>query len=291
MSNARLVLIHALSPLHCGTGQAVSGIDLPIAREKPTGIPLVPGSSIKGVLRARSASAKLGAMHTAVFGPETQNASDHAGSVQFSDANLVFLPVRSVRGTFAWVTSTYMLKRLARDAREAGIELALPAGAPVDERAWVTSDVLQADKRVVLEDFDFQAEKVDQLRKTAETVASWLFDDQADRAFFADRVCVLSENVVRILLDTAMEVSARIRLDVNTKTVDKGALWTEEALPIESILAGLVVATPVKPRTGEAPQPAALLDHVTALTDGVLQIGGNATVGCGMCRVRVKGGA
>ncbi len=37
--SARLLLLHALSPIHCGTGQSVSGIDLPIAREKATNIP------------------------------------------------------------------------------------------------------------------------------------------------------------------------------------------------------------------------------------------------------------
>ena len=31
--------IHALSPLHPGVGQGVGGVDLPVAREKATGIP------------------------------------------------------------------------------------------------------------------------------------------------------------------------------------------------------------------------------------------------------------
>jgi CRISPR-associated protein Cmr4 len=47
----RPYLLHALSPLHAGTGQAVDIVDLPIARMESTRIPLVPGSSIKGVLR------------------------------------------------------------------------------------------------------------------------------------------------------------------------------------------------------------------------------------------------
>src|SRR5947199_2222222 len=128
-----LVLVHALSPLHPGTGQAVGAIDLPIARERPTGIPLVPGSSIKGALRARSDPQDE--MTWAVFGPETALSSEHAGGVQFSDAHLVLLPVRSVAGTYAWVTSPYLLRRLARDAREAGLALpgAVPAPATVND--------------------------------------------------------------------------------------------------------------------------------------------------------------
>ena len=43
----KLLFIHALSPLHAGTGQGVGIIDQPIAREKATGIPFLPGSSSK----------------------------------------------------------------------------------------------------------------------------------------------------------------------------------------------------------------------------------------------------
>ena len=48
-----LSFVHALSPLHAGTGQGAGIIDLPIAREKATGLPYLPGSSLKGTLRAR----------------------------------------------------------------------------------------------------------------------------------------------------------------------------------------------------------------------------------------------
>ena len=46
MSHVALLFLHALSPLHAGTGQGIGAIDLPIAREKATGIPYLPGSSL-----------------------------------------------------------------------------------------------------------------------------------------------------------------------------------------------------------------------------------------------------
>jgi len=49
---AQLTFVHALSPLHAGIGQGAGVIDLPIAREKATGIPFLPGSSLKGALKA-----------------------------------------------------------------------------------------------------------------------------------------------------------------------------------------------------------------------------------------------
>lgn len=284
--NVRLLFLHALSPIHCGTGQAIGGIDLPIAREKPTNIPLVPGSGLKGTLRARAKPEDP--MLVTVFGPDTENAGEHAGSVQFSDANLVFLPVRSVCGTFAWVTSPYLLRRLMRDASEAGVKLGTGLPQPKDvNTACVTDDKLKAGGRVVFEDFDFEPVKDPLVAAIAKDVAVRLFPEP-ERQFFVDRVCVLHDDVMSVLLRTGMEVVARNRLDPETKTVQRGALWTEEALPIESILAGVVVATPVRPRRGgPLPEAQTLLAFVERLAAGPMQIGGKATVGRGLCRVTV----
>jgi len=42
---SKAYVLHALSPLHAGTGHAADVIDLPIARMKATGIPIVLGSA------------------------------------------------------------------------------------------------------------------------------------------------------------------------------------------------------------------------------------------------------
>ncbi|MBQ3620098.1 MAG: hypothetical protein II940_00285, partial [Methanosarcinaceae archaeon] len=51
MTSQQIYFIHALSPLHAGTGQGTGVIDLPIAREKATNIPIFPASSLKGAMR------------------------------------------------------------------------------------------------------------------------------------------------------------------------------------------------------------------------------------------------
>src|SRR5213080_58743 len=106
---AKMLFAHALSPLHAGTGQGVGVIDLPIAREKATGLPFLPGSSVKGGLRDLAPDDDK---HRRIFGPRTDNAEEHASSAHFSDQRLLALPVRSLAGTFAWVTSPYILRRL-----------------------------------------------------------------------------------------------------------------------------------------------------------------------------------
>src|SRR5438876_7071425 len=114
-----LSFVHALSPLHAGTGQGAGIIDLPIAREKATGLPYLPGSSLKGTLRARCEDIR---QRYLVFGPDMEGRptdDHHASSAQFSDQRLLLLPIRSLAGTFAWVTSPYVLRRFARDIADA----------------------------------------------------------------------------------------------------------------------------------------------------------------------------
>lgn len=295
----RLTLVHAMSPLHAGTGQSVGAIDLPIARERPTGIPLIPGSSIKGALRARS-QAKDVQMTKDVFGPDTAQSSEHAGSVQFSDAHLLLLPVRSVRGTFAWVTSPYLIQRFARGAREAGIDLARLPGSPVMKECCVLKDSLTipgSSGTVVLEDLDFKVSTAQKawLEAFCTDLGKALFpQDSPDfatwRTSLAERICLVHDDVMVFLFETATEINAHIRLNNEAKTVERGGLWYQESLPAETVLAGLVVASSVNAVNGRFKREAAeLLDHVASLTQGLVQLGGKANTGQGSCFVRIGG--
>lgn len=294
----RFMLVHAMSPLHAGTGQSVGAIDLPIARERPTGIPLIPGSSIKGALRARSQDAQ---MTRDIFGPDTASSSEHGGSVQFSDAHLLLLPVRSLRGTFAWVTSPHLIRKFARGAREAGLDLARLPNSPEMKDCCVLDDTLTVPgangKRVVFEDLDFNV-KEDQkatLQSFTVEIAQILFppgsaDDKDWRDSLLHRICLVHDDMMSFLLETAMEVQAHIRLNNDTKTVERGGLWYQESLPAESVLAGLVAAGDVKAANGRNERTAkVLLDHVASLTERIVQLGGKATTGQGSCFVRIGG--
>jgi CRISPR-associated protein Cmr4 len=296
-----LTLVHAMSPVHAGTGQSVGAIDLPIARERPTGIPLVPGSSIKGALRARSVAGGDSAKQITrdVFGPETVDSSEHAGSVQFSDVQLLLLPVRSVRGTFAWVTSRFLLQRFARNAREAGFDLGTLPGQPGEGGCVVVGKSLAVPAgKVVFEDLDFTVEtgKEEPLRRFVEKLAEMLFpegstDAKEWRESLRDRICLIHDDMMAFLLETGAEVSAHIRLNEETKTVAKGALWYQESLPAESVLTGIVVAADVNAANGRSKRDAKdLIAHVKHLAKGIVQLGGKATVGQGSCFVRIAGG-
>ena len=62
MSNKRILYVFTRTPLHVGAGASVGAIDQPVQRERHTGFPIIPGSSIKGVLRDHLAT--LGKDHS-----------------------------------------------------------------------------------------------------------------------------------------------------------------------------------------------------------------------------------
>lgn len=293
--NTKLTFIHALSPLHAGTGQGVGAIDLPIAREKATGIPYLPGSSVKGTLRDEfNADDPAGKeIQKAIFGPED---AEFAGAIQFSDQTLLCLPVRSISGLFAYVTSPYLLQRLKRDA---GLDCTYAIPSVPDEKCLVTSDSalrVGASGTVILEDLDLEFEDGEAI--WAEWIKEKVFGDSAWQDAFADRFCIVSDNMMAFLLNTSTEVTARIKIEDETKTAQQGALWYEEALPTESILFGLAHCFPnVKTQLGrrESTEPENVDERIFAKLDNKitrkgsprpLQFGGNATVGRGLCELR-----
>lgn len=279
--NTHILFLHALSPLHPGTGQGVGSIDLPIARERSTGIPYLPGSSIKGVLRDAAAGKIEKDRLSALFGPETGSASEHAGAAVFGDAKLLLFPVRSLAGVFAYVTSPYLLERFAREAAFAGlIPPALPA-APASD-GWcrlAQGSVLKMGDKVYLEDLDLSHQEAKELKDWEDWLA------QHSEAPVKGRLCLVHDDVMGFLLETATEVVARIRLEDETKTVAQGALWYEESLPAESLLYSLLSLGSSRKK-----EVAVALDDLKPLL-GFAQMGGKASVGRGLCRLKLGGSA
>lgn len=293
--NAKLMLIHCLSPLHAGTGQGIGAVDLPIAREASTGLPYLPGSSIKGCLRDRSRSVSDKETTTIIFGPETDHASDHAGAIAFGDGQLVCLPTRSVHGTFAWVSSPFLMQRLLRNAHEAGIkdtpELKLLSELikiPMDRAhiARTTSRLSSRSNKVYFEDLDFTGNPCTATEQLGNWLGKLLFSTPAEQELFTSRLAIVHDDALSFLTRHGIDTITRSSIDPDTKTVKDGQLWTEENLPTESILAALFVETPLLAK--KLPQGA--IAALEPLTVGSVQFGGHATIGRGRCAISLHGG-
>lgn len=303
MMNTRIYWLHALTPLHVGSGQGAGFIDLPIIREKVTHWPLVPGSAVKGVLadchgatdEERGKDSNNGKLLRAAFGrSDADKEKDNAGSLVFTDARLICLAVRSLFGTFAWVTSPLALQRFKRDLDGAKVTEIPTSHCPIsDQKIHLPTDagsVLKlSDGKVYLEDLDFEAQDCDCAKEWGGQLSRWVFPGNSDwQKIFKERFAILPDNSFDFLCEMGTEINARIRIDDEKKTVAKGALWYEESLPAESILAGLVWCDRVfpkallKPPEGKTEQQ--WLMETYCQKELTLQIGGKATIGKGQTR-------
>ncbi|HXH09565.1 MAG TPA: type III-B CRISPR module RAMP protein Cmr4 [Alphaproteobacteria bacterium] len=246
--------------------------------------------------KARKAAAKELGLEL-VFGPETDEASEHAGAFTPGDAKLLLFPVRSLIGVFAWTTSKDALARFCRDAKMLGLELNWqPVGPTAETTALVAPDNdVTADSKIVLEEFAFDAQENQQVKAIADWLASNALPHDSEYAFWRQKLpkslVILPENAFRDFTQFSTEVINRIRLEHETKTVAEGALWSEEHLPTDTVLYAPMFATRPRVDSGKLPQgwqgrAQEVLDFVKNLGLDRIQLGGDETVGRGLVKVR-----
>lgn len=290
---ANLLFLHAQTSMHPGSGTALGVIDLPIQRERHTQWPVIPASSLKGVLRAacREANGGGGDLWLEAFGPETDNAGDHAGAVAVTDARILAFPVRSLCGVFAWVTAPAVLERAKRDAKLAGIEADFAIPEPLDgqmacgEKAPI---LIKDTAKAVLEEYEF--ERIAGLDSgPAANAANWIatnvFDSDDTAARLRQHLVVLSDDDFTYFVRHATEVNARIGLDYERKTVKQGALFYQEFLPPETLLYAVVMVNDSRKKASKTTS-ADLADFLKQTLPAVVQLGGDETTGKGLCTVK-----
>ncbi len=304
-----MLSLYTETMVHPGSGSSLDIIDLPIQRERHTGFPVIPASSLKGSLRQSAAEAWRGNEErtrwlTALFGPETQaNEELHAGAISFGEASLVAFPVGSSNQVYIWVTCPLVIDRLARAFHMAGGKLETSLGAPAPGRALVRngSGLLG---EVVLEDLSFQCQARDELGAYAGEIQRRFFPQShgkmADR--FAKLLTVIPDKDYKHLVRTSMPVLARNALDDN-KTVRQGP-WYEEVLPRDCLFAatlrfegaragsrGQGDGSPNSDEKSSDPldTPGKVRGRFEDLVSRApfLQVGGNETTGQGWCAIHL----
>lgn len=286
----RLLGLTTQTPLHAGAGSATEVIDLPIQREAHSDWPCVFGSSMKGALRAAAECCNLldDQRIATLFGPDTRNASEHAGSLLVSDARLLLLPVRSLTSHYRWVTCPALLRRCLRDAQRTGYTFEAPGIPAVDAGvALVAHTIANADQALYLEEFSFTPHVDETLQALAELIARLVEPERAED--IRRQLTIVDDDSFRHLCRSAIPVQPHVRIKNNTKTVADGALWYEENLSPDSVLYITLSAQPSRNTRDADETPDAQLAHLLQALFGErpwLQVGGNETVGMGWCHVQ-----
>jgi len=258
------------TPLHVGAGSSVGSIDLPVQRERHTQIPIIPGSSLKGVLRDLWNEKDPGERES-LFGTETTAETASAGNLLVGEARVVCFPVRSARGSFAWLTSPLAIRRYLRDR---GMKpVALPELS--DDRVQAGTQVTSKQDSVILEEYCFSAEA---LNPGIEEIFKDFLPGDALCESLPGRLVLASDGIFSHFCANACEIQQRVRIDDETHVVAKGALFNQENVPSETLFYAVI---------GDRSSNGAMekLEGGLKEVGNVLQLGGDETVGLGYCSV------
>ncbi len=272
MSQSRILYLFTRTPLHVGAGASVGAIDQPVQRERHTGFPIIPGTSIKGVLRDHLEEVGQ-AQLSELFGKGGGDEDFAAGKVSFGEARLLLFPVRSAKGAFALATSPLALQRFARDA---GLKLEVPP-PPKDMTCLAGAKlVIPGKSAAVLEEYRFNV--------TGEFPADWqkllcgLLND-AVLAGAEGRFVLLSDGDLSHFAVNACQVNQHVRIDDETGTAADGGLFNEETVPSETLLYSVLT------ETRKVSGANAVFDALK--TEQLVQFGGKGTTGLGFCTIKL----
>jgi CRISPR-associated protein Cmr4 len=269
-------ILQAVTPLHVGEGAAIGSINLPLTRERHTGWPVIPGSSLKGALRHRAAW-KRGQEDPALiaaFGPPPEVDDLAAGSMRFGQAQLLALPVRSLKGTYVLLSCAMVLGRLARafsgnQQRPPALPEVIPgviAAAPGLDIS-LESQGLTDDPRVrgvvVLEELALSLQEDPRVADWAEWLKQWTGDRVP-----LERLAIVHEDLFTHAARFWTPARTRASIDCASGVVEKGKLFSVESLPSETLLWGSL-------------DPGGDEDSLLPSEDELWHLGGQRSVGCG----------
>jgi CRISPR-associated protein Cmr4 len=248
---AALLTFYAETPIHMGSGQSVSYVDLPIQRERHTSFPVLWASGIKGVIRnlALREWNDKDKINT-IFGPDPEDASDFASCISITDAKILLYPVRSVKGVFAWITCPFVLKRFKEDLKairrvDSKVnDLVIQIPETSDNKVIIANDNLKIQEKnmVALEEFLFEPEVKDDAKNLAKKLKEFIPTNDLTNSL-ENHLAIVSDNVFKDFVNYAVEIRTRIRIDQAKGTVKEGALFSEELVPSESVFYSLVFIT------------------------------------------------
>jgi CRISPR-associated protein Cmr4 len=296
----KLLFMYALESLHAGAGSSTGTIDNPIQRERHTQLPKIEGSTNRGAAREASWGKYMSTNNakavefTKYYGYKDKG--DIHSAVEITDAQLLFFPVRSWKGVFAWITSPYVLTKFAQDYnRLFDKEIKISGLENITDNKVI---ILNKDKiainqdkslKVLFEEYLFEAEEKNNISFDNKKLGAWIKErfsnnDNAIIDLFPEHLAIVSNDVFKDFTELYTHKITRNAIDSDTGTAKGTGLFNEEYLPPESILYAQVIANDefVKENGIKA---AKVIEFVEKYLPPVYKIGGNQSVGKGLVQV------
>lgn len=281
-----LCTFYAVSPIHAGSGSSTAVVDLPIQRERHTNWPHIQASAVKGAMRAhyrKFAGDEHAQIINIIFGSDNGNDKnfDHAnddtpGAIAVSDAKLLAFPVRSNIAPFVWVTSPAVIKRFILDLQLLGnaMDWTEPAFENEDDAFTLNGNISGT---VILEDVVVNIPQ-----------ANVLNNHPLSQFGVLDRLLLVHDKVYEYLVSNCTEVQTQIKIEAASGTTKDGSLRYQELLPADSFLYSVVYFTQ---KNLNHFQVDTIKKNVQSVVNKFIQIGGDETLGRGLCKIEwIEGG-
>jgi len=295
MSNKTMSILklYAISPIHAGSGSSVATVDLPIQRERHTNYPNIQASTLKGGMRAHfrefigrdkkiykkdeGDNANIEFINF-IFGSDEQdgwNKQDDSisGAISISDAKLFAFPMRSNVAPFIWVTCHTIIDRLRRDLELTGISSIEEQSNNFNENAVNLKGSFEKDVKIILEDVAVTVDSESSVK------IAFIENNFAE----LDNLLLISDEMFDYCVSNCTEIQTNIKINSKTGTAQDGALRYQEFLPSDTLLYSVVNFHNQMSR--EDLKAEIIKDHVQGIIKDFIQIGGDATLGKGICKI------
>ena len=276
--NTKIMTIFTRTPLHVGCGSSVGAVDQPVVRERHTRFPVIPGSSIKGVLAdlwldwSDKDNPKRSDDGKDILGEDNQDNKAKAGSLLVGEGKLLAFPVRSAKNCFAWITCPLVLKRFAADAKKS---FAIPT---VEEMSVMAPRSLMFNDTAIFEEYPLTS--CGEVCQDILDALAELSDEPVWQDEVGNRLAIVSDEMFAYFAENACEIANHNRIDDKSGVVATGALFSQENVPSETMFYAVFNS-----------QKKSDFEELQAKLDGegnLLQIGADMTTGLGWCSIAMK---
>lgn len=295
---SKIEYIKAITPIHAGVGQELGIADMPIQREKHSNIPKIEASSLKGSIKSflyrKNRDKNDGDELFKIFGPkEGETASSLIG---FTDAKLLLFPIKSATDIYKLITCPYILNRWIEDLMLGEKKLDDENHVNIPKGNWKVEDgkvisLAPKESCIILEEYVFEEEKIeDEDKKDIKGLFKKIQDVNLNK------ILILSDSDFIEMVTMYTEIITRNKIDMDKGVADKTGLFTEEYLPMESILYFIILETGKFKADIENPEneeKSVAIEYYKKNIGKVFQIGANLTIGKGFVKrldINEKGG-
>ncbi len=274
----KIGIVETLSQLHVGAaaGEETGNLNL-IFRDQFTQTAIIPGSSLRGRMRADMRQSHGEAEACFWYGSDSEQPETSESRVKFEYASLLWLPVFCPGQPIVWVTCPLLLKRYQRIAgnlKLKGNKFLKDETVPEPYTGSKTLQALEVNgAKKLFFNFGFLT-----VERSAD-LTPWFPSGEQKPAV------VVADSEIGMIHDMALYRQSRVALEKEQKRVKGKAFFNTEALPEGTIL---VFPIAIRQLPEAHPDSAKKWQPFNERPSGEIYLGGLESIGFGHCAIDIK---